>query len=128
VGHGGGVVQLTQIADSRAVCARFRGGAVRCWGQNDKGQLGYGHSETLGAKYTPDELQFRPAGERIAGGDVPLPGSTLVLAEGGRCALLVDGALYCWGDNEDGELGLPAEFPAGSKTRTPAEMGAVAWE
>jgi len=129
VGHGGGVVQLTQVSDSRAMCARFQGGAVRCWGQNDKGQLGYGHAETLGAKYTPDELEFRPAGAgRIAGGDVPLPATAQSLADGGRCALLVDGSLYCWGDNEDGELGLPAQFPAGSQTLTPTETGPVTWE
>ena len=68
-----GVVQITAIADTAAMCALFEGGAVRCWGENDRGQLGYGHKVTLGTQYTPDdELKFQPEGSRQnAGGDVP---------------------------------------------------------
>ena len=129
VGGGGGVVQITEVVDARAVCARFAGGGVRCWGQNNKGQLGYGHVETLGTRFTPDQLAFRPAGTRLAaGGDLEFGGSVMALADGGRCALLGGGSLYCWGDDEDGELGLPARFPSGSKTLTPVEMGPVLWQ
>ena len=126
---GGGVVQITEIVDDRAMCARFSGGAVRCWGKNNKGQLGYGHAESNGTRFTPEQLVLRPAANnRNAGGDLALGGSALALADGGRCALLVSGRLYCWGDNEDGELGLPAQFPAGSLVHTPIEMGPVLWE
>jgi len=126
---GGGVVQITEIVEDRAMCARFVGGALRCWGKNNKGQLGYGHAESNAIRFTPEQLVLRPAGNnRNAGGDLALGGSALVLADGGRCALLLSGSLYCWGDNEDGELGLPAQFPAGSLTRTPVEMGPVLWQ
>ena len=126
---GGGVVQVTEIVEDRAFCARFVGGALRCWGKNNKGQLGYGHAESNATRFTPDQLVVRPAGNnRNAGGDLALGGSALALADGGRCALLVSGSLYCWGDNDDGELGLPAQFPAGSLTHTPVEMGPVHWQ
>ena len=81
----------------------------------------------LGTDYTPDELRFRPDGSRIAGGDVPGV-SAVALAHGGRCALTAERSLYCWGKNENGELGLPTYFPAASETSTPAEMQAVDWE
>jgi len=126
---GAGVVQITEVVEDRAMCARFAGGAVRCWGKNNKGQLGYGHAESNATRFAPDQLTFRPAGiNRNAGGDLALGASALALADGGRCALLVSGSLYCWGDNEDGELGLPAQFPAGSLVHTPVEMGPVLWQ
>ena len=128
VGGGEGVVELEPIAGSRAICARFAGGSVRCWGENDHGELGYGHSETLGTSYTPDELAAR-----FKGGDVKLGGVALVLAAGGRCALVRGSTddrstLYCWGDDSDGQLGIPAAFPDGSETETPVELGPVALE
>jgi alpha-tubulin suppressor-like RCC1 family protein len=130
VGGGATAIQLVPAADSRAVCALFRGGAVRCWGENDYGQLGYGHTQTEGPTYTPDELAKRSWNGRPLGGDVQLGAAVRVLAEGGRCALMAapnsaTGAppLYCWGHDDDGELGLPAHFPAGSATLTPRELG-----
>ncbi|HVR21283.1 MAG TPA: hypothetical protein VMS65_16330 [Polyangiaceae bacterium] len=123
---GGDVLALSQVVDSRAMCALLDGGTVRCWGQNNRGQLGYGHTDALGTTYTPEQLA-QPVGS-FRGGNVDFGGSALALADGGRCALMVDGKLYCWGDNEDGELGLPDHFPDGSKTLTPFEMGPVLWE
>jgi alpha-tubulin suppressor-like RCC1 family protein len=127
---GGVVLALSQVVDSGATCALLDGGAVRCWGENNDGQLGYGHTQTLGTTFTPTELEGEPAGVRYpAGGDVDFGALALALADGGRCALMMDGLiLYCWGDNEDGELGLPNRFPDGSKTLTPREMGPVLWE
>ncbi len=126
VGGGEGVVQLVPIAGSHAVCARFASGSVRCWGENDHGELGYGYAQTLGTIYTPDELAAR-----FEGGDVELGGSALALAEGGRCALVETAetpALYCWGDDRDGQLGIPQYFPDGSKTLKPFALGAVSLE
>jgi alpha-tubulin suppressor-like RCC1 family protein len=126
VGGGTGVVQLVPVAGSHAVCARFASGSVRCWGENDHGELGYGHTQTLGTIYTPDELAAR-----YQGGDVELGGSALALAENGRCALVqttAAPALYCWGDDRDGQLGIPQYFPDGSKRLVPLELGPVALE
>jgi alpha-tubulin suppressor-like RCC1 family protein len=134
---GAGVVQITAVADTNAMCARFASGVVRCWGQNGRGQLGYGHTETLGAQFPPEALYYRSIGTHFAGGDVPLGGLAVALAGGGRCALVrPEGAststarssLYCWGTNSDAQLGLPAAFTIGSHTRTPVELGPVFWE
>ena len=130
VGGGATALQLVPAADSRAVCALFDGGSVRCWGENAEGQLGYGHTQEEGTTYTPDELAKRAYDGRPLAGDIQFGGTVRVLAEGGRCALMAvpnsaTGAppLYCWGHDDDGELGLPAHFPAGSATLTPRELG-----
>jgi alpha-tubulin suppressor-like RCC1 family protein len=130
VGGGSTAIQLVPAADARAVCALFAGGSVRCWGENDHGQLGYGHVREEGTTYTPDELALRSWNSRPLAGDVAFEGAVRALAEGGRCAIMAapssaTGAppLYCWGRDDDGELGLPAHFPAGSETLTPLELG-----
>ncbi len=63
-----------------------------CWGQNDHGQLGDG---LLGLQTAPVPVQG-------------LPEPVVSLAPGGRhtCAIGGSGAVYCWGDNSDGQLGL----------------------
>lgn len=78
-------------------CARFDDGAVRCWGDAQFGQLGYGNTEDIG----DDE----PAG---AGGNVDLGGPAVALVAGyfHTCALLEGGAARCWGAGADGQLGL----------------------
>jgi len=81
-------------------------------------------------------MAIRSVGTRAEGGDVPLGGFAVALADGGRCALVrPEGAvssappvLYCWGTNLDAQLGVPGAFPAGSSLRTPVEIGAVRWE
>lgn len=82
-------------------CATLEGGAFRCWGEGVWGRLGYGIVEgttgnNVGADNTPADM-----------GDVPFMGSVQKLALGDlhTCALLLTGAVRCWGDNTNGELG-----------------------
>ena len=117
-----GVVQISVVADARAVCALFASRAVRCWGHNVAGQLGYGHNETGATLYTPAELMLRNKA-----GDLDLGGTALALSIGGRCALLDTGALYCWGEDANAEIGLP-RARQGSLVLAPVDMGAVRWE
>jgi alpha-tubulin suppressor-like RCC1 family protein len=48
---GGEVLELQ--AGHEHTCALLAGDAVRCWGRNDLGQLGYGHTEDVGDNETP---------------------------------------------------------------------------
>ncbi len=88
---------VIQIATGRNhTCALLTDGSVRCWGYNGRGQLGYGHTNTIGDDESP-----------ASAGDVNV-GETVIQIATGRnhtCALLTDGSVRCWGYNGRGQLG-----------------------
>jgi cysteine-rich repeat protein len=83
----GGPAEVAAIGNFHS-CALLADGGVRCWGKNDRGQLGYGHTANLGDDEPPS-----------AAGDVPLGGTVVELGAGAQhtCARLGDGAVRCWG-------------------------------
>src|SRR5690606_29410710 len=91
---GGPVVDIA--AGTNHTCALLDGGALRCWGRNDVGQLGYGHTRNIGDDEAP-----------ASAGDVDVGGAVVKLALGGDhgCALLDTGAVRCWGRGYEGQLG-----------------------
>jgi alpha-tubulin suppressor-like RCC1 family protein len=76
-------------------CARLSTGAIRCWGNNEFGQLGYGDNENRGDE--PNEV----------GADVSIQGAVDEVFAGGQhsCALMGDGTVRCWGRGTYGQLG-----------------------
>lgn len=86
------------------VCALLDDGAVRCWGPNGRGQLGYGNTAAVGDAATPDLVE-----------PVRLGGRAVEIAAGGyhSCARLADRTLRCWGANDSGQLGLGTIQPLG---------------
>jgi alpha-tubulin suppressor-like RCC1 family protein len=72
-------------------------GTVRCWGDNDKGQLGRGLPAAEGAHPDPSALVPSHCAKALAlaGGDDGKFG----------CAVLTNGEVSCWGENDEGELG-----------------------
>jgi alpha-tubulin suppressor-like RCC1 family protein len=77
-------------------CALDSAGAAYCWGANNKGQLGTGHSG--GSASAPQPVDTRGV----------LAGKTLTqITAGGdhACALDTAGTAYCWGADTYGELG-----------------------
>ncbi|MDF1654215.1 MAG: hypothetical protein P1U34_03800 [Coxiellaceae bacterium] len=72
-------------------CALSKSGIVKCWGENAHGQLGDG---TTTERHIPTTVTG-------LGSDVKS------LSAGGihTCALLIDGRIKCWGDNNGGQLG-----------------------
>lgn len=91
---GGPVVEL--VVGARHRCALLDSGAVRCWGENGDGRLGYGHTETIGDDEPP-----------AAAGDIDLGADVVQIAAGENhtCALTTAGSVRCWGDNVYGQLG-----------------------
>ena len=110
---GGTVKQLA--AGENHVCALLDSGAVRCWGASDRGQLGYGNTNTIGDDETP-----------ASAGDVPVGGTVTQVAAGDRhtCALLDTGAVRCWGWGHNGMLGYGNTDDVGDD-ETPASVGDV---
>jgi hypothetical protein len=79
-------------------CALMSDGRVRCWGENDNGELGLGHMDRIGDNEKP-----------VVADSLTLGGEVAKLSTGiaqHQCALLVDGSVRCWGLNDAGQLGL----------------------
>ncbi len=84
-------------------CARRRAGTVICWGNNEDGQLGDGRGLKPGA------LSLRPT--NVAG----LSGVTALTAgEYHACALLRGGAVKCWGNGGNGQIGRDSQRAYGT--------------
>jgi len=81
---------VSSSCGARFACALGRTGAVKCWGQNEFGQLGNGSTDDAAA----------------ASAVVGLSGvSELAAGTAHVCAVTEDRALYCWGKNGFGQLG-----------------------
>jgi alpha-tubulin suppressor-like RCC1 family protein len=89
----GGEVEAV-VVGSQHTCALLTTGSVRCWGYF--GGFAYGNYEPIGDNETPAE-----AGDAALGGTV----AHLSVAPMHTCALMTDGAVRCWGDNNYGALG-----------------------
>ena len=74
-------------------CALMANGAVKCWGSNSAGQIGNGLTSSF---YTPPTAV------------IGLPTNIASVSAGGgfSCAVTGEGALYCWGSNFYGRLGI----------------------
>jgi alpha-tubulin suppressor-like RCC1 family protein len=88
-------------------CAVREDGTTRCWGKNDKGELGDG--TTGGSRSHPAAVTGLGAAQGIIAGT----------AHG--CAVLKTGSAYCWGDNGAGELGAAGSTVGFSAT--PLKVG-----
>lgn len=87
-------------------CARFSSGGIQCWGNGAQGQLGSGVSTDLGSM-SPVAVEGMPP--RVVG---------LALGWRHACAVTSGGDAFCWGSNEEGQLGLGAT--TGAKVSRPS--------
>jgi alpha-tubulin suppressor-like RCC1 family protein len=88
-GLGGGIAMVA--AGRSHTCALSASGGIRCWGANDKGQLGDG---STAERWSPVKVTGLESGvTAIATGDSH------------TCAVTASGRAQCWGANHDGQLG-----------------------
>ena len=90
-------------------CAILQDATLRCWGSNAAGQLGDG--TTVDRALPVSSVSGLSQVAAVAGGSVH------------TCAATNDGAVYCWGSNDSGQLG------DGSTTNhlTPTQVRGVRW-
>ena len=91
-------IQIT--AGRYFTCALLSDGNVKCWGGNYEGQLGLGDTTERGGYINQmgDKLPAVKLGS----------GLTAVAIQSGQahtCAILNDGSVKCWGNNNKGQLG-----------------------
>jgi alpha-tubulin suppressor-like RCC1 family protein len=87
------------VAGSEHSCAITTGGALKCWGSNRNGQLGFD------LYYYPDTRV--PAFEVVGLGSGV---ASVALGADHTCAVMVAGRLQCWGSNFRGQLGDGTEI------------------
>jgi alpha-tubulin suppressor-like RCC1 family protein len=81
-------------------CILTTEGRVRCWGDNDHGQLGRGNNAVWGDDpgETPGANPFVDLGA--------MPIVQVAAGTSSACAVARDGAVRCWGSNLDAQLGI----------------------
>ena len=100
VSLGTGHTALTVSGGGTHTCARLENSQVKCWGNNDSGQLGLGDTNPRGDG--ANEL-----GDNLPTVDLGTGRTSAAVTAGAdhTCAELDDGDVKCWGWNADGELG-----------------------
>jgi alpha-tubulin suppressor-like RCC1 family protein len=109
LGGGSGLpsATATQVAVGHIhSCALTSGGAVRCWGSEDFGELGDGTSSSQ-----------QPAPVQVSG---LTSGVTALAAFAHTTCVVVSGAVKCWGENTDGQLG--ADPTATTQSNVPVQV------
>lgn len=88
-------VHLTRVVGGAYhTCGDGSDGRVYCWGQNNFGQVGDG---TTSNRYTPVAV--------VAPGGIALSGVSSHGNAMHTCAIGADAGVYCWGQNDKGQLG-----------------------
>jgi len=94
----GGLAFVEIAAGEDHTCGRTAENEVYCWGLNNTGQLGDGATVD---RLVPVRVSGGLAFVEIAAGG----GLGLLSAWGHTCGRTMENAVYCWGWNEDGQLG-----------------------
>ncbi|MCB0189625.1 MAG: hypothetical protein KDE31_35385, partial [Caldilineaceae bacterium] len=90
-------------------CLLTTGGIVRCWGANQYGQTGTGTTSLVVTNSLPVNL--------------PMPAIAIGSGYHHSCAVTTDGAVWCWGRNQYGQLGNGNDSDSTSPVRVVALDG-----
>ena len=102
------------LGDSHS-CILSPNSAVECWGANASGQLGLGHTDSIGDE--PDEMGSALQPVNFGAGRTA---KALASGENHTCALLDNNTVKCWGEGGMGQLGSGSPDSIGDNT---GEMG-----
>jgi alpha-tubulin suppressor-like RCC1 family protein len=106
VNLGVGRTAVAVSAGGGTTCAVLDTGQLRCWGQNSKGQLLQGNTDSIGDSPGESTVAVNLSGQ--AARSVSVGGSHV-------CAILANRQLRCWGDSAHGQLGLGRNTPFGDE-------------
>ena len=108
----GGRAYTALVAGGTHTCGLATSGTAYCWGYNSNGQLGDG---TSGSTSNPSSAD-RSAPVAVSGG---LTYVGLVAGGAHTCGLATGGTAYCWGYNQQGQLG---DGTSGTDRTTPVAV------
>jgi alpha-tubulin suppressor-like RCC1 family protein len=104
---------ISVSTSNESACALTATGNVFCWGDDSDGELGAGNSANEsecvaapGLVQTPCSLVPLPIADPT--GSINGLATAVSMGSGNACALTASGAVWCWGDNEAGQLGSPS--------------------
>lgn len=119
---GGVAVQV--VTGAYHSCALLDNGKVRCWGEAQYGQLGYGDMLDVGT--LPGNLPS-DKGDLDVGGDFPLTLPMVHLAAGWEhtCGYDTGAAVHCWGRGFAGALGYVSTNNIGDNEVPSSVVGSV---
>jgi alpha-tubulin suppressor-like RCC1 family protein len=116
----GGLTFVRLAAGEYHTCGLTSAGVAHCWGRNTSGQLGDG-SQTLRTSpvaVTAGGLTF----QSLSLGELHSCGITGTPATAGSGTTTATGRVYCWGDNEYGQLGDGAASGNNTPVLTPKRV------
>lgn len=99
------------VAADDHTCAVVATGEVLCWGGNESGEIAL-----VGDKQGDDSFSLNPRETKV---DFPV--AQLATGTTHSCALSTSGQVYCWGANDDGQLGDGTVTDASTPTQVQIE-------
>lgn len=112
---GNGRTAVSIVAGRVHTCALLDDSTVKCWGDNEFGQLGNGETQGRGANGVSELGDNLPAVNFGAGRQA----RALTAGTDHTCAILDNGAMKCWGKNDAGQLGFES---TAALQRTPVSV------
>jgi len=104
---------MTLSLGNKHTCAILDNGDLKCWGWNYHGQLGDGGSNTN--VNAPSSTAIDLGTGRVT--------SAVSAANNYACAILDNGELKCWGENDNGQLGNGGNNQINSPSTTSVDLG-----
>ncbi len=109
----------TVVSGFHHSCVLLEDQTLKCWGHNQGGQVGP-QGDNVGAT---EEDKFNPTPVAVTS---LTNVSSVSSGDEHTCALKVDGTVWCWGRNRDGQLGRTAFESDATPTAVPGLSGVVA--